>query len=140
MDALHDPAAGAVAEVCPEFLGLFATTADMCREVEIVEQFTDEVVVVGLVQTDALGMLLSGSGTIDGDTLDGLLGELAVIAVGAFDRQAEGDSCGLAHHAALDTELAAIGRVRPRLAASQRAFPIDPSIDSQLQSIPTSSS
>ena len=75
-----------MAEVCPEFLGLLAATADMCREVEIIEQLADEVVVVGLLQTDALGMLLGGSGTINRDTLDGLLGELAVIAVSAFDR------------------------------------------------------
>src|SRR5262245_27444967 len=112
----------------------------MCCEVQALQEFADEIVIVGLVQTDALGMLVGGLGTIDRDTLDGLLGELAVIAVGAFDRQADWDSCGLAHHAALGPELAAISRVRPSLPASQRAFPIDPSIDSQLQSIPTSSS
>jgi hypothetical protein len=72
VDALYDPASGAVPEVCTEFLGLLATTADVGREVQLAEQPTDEVVVISLVQADALGMLPGRLGTLQRDALDRL--------------------------------------------------------------------
>ena len=73
MAGLDDPAARPPVGVVFSGLGLFAAGADMWRQPEVSEQVADLLVVVGLVQTGALGLVLGRLGPVDRDRLERLL-------------------------------------------------------------------
>src|SRR3984957_12366573 len=70
---------------------------------------------IPLVQAQALRILRRGFGPLDGNTVEGCFGHLAIGAVGAVHGQPQRDPLGIDQQAAFDTLLGAIGRVFARL-------------------------
>ena len=86
--ALDDPAAGAIARLVLERVGLVAAGADVGGEAELAYELVHLAVVVAAVEADA-GCVLERVGESDRDRVEGCAQELLVADVGACDRQSE---------------------------------------------------
>jgi hypothetical protein len=141
--ALDDPAAGTIPRDLAFGLLLLATGTDVGAPAEGLHQLTHLGVVVALVQAEVGTLVIVvrlGRGWCDGHAVEGLLQHLEVVAIGASNREAYGDSPGVGDDAAFGPGLAPVRRIGPRGAPPKGALVMAPSIASQLQSIPSASS
>ena len=120
--------------------GVLAASADVRCQPKLSEQVADFLVVVGLVQTRALGRALGRLGPIDRDRLERLLQQLVVVAVRAVVRDPDRDTSRLGDDRALGPLLALSVGFGPVLGPPSGAFVIAPSAAINDQSIPIVSS
>jgi hypothetical protein len=80
--ALHDPQPRPEPGFLLQCLGLFTPCPDMGREPELDQQVTDLVSIVAFVQPHPLRPVICWLWPLDGQTREGLLGHLEVMAVG----------------------------------------------------------
>lgn len=137
MTGLDDPAAGPPVGVEPLEVDLLAAGADVWCEVATFEQVADRWEVVGLVETETLGIVFGGLGTLDRDRVECALQQLVVVAVGAIVIDPDRDPGSICEERALRPPLALSVGLGPVLAPPSGAFVIAPSAASQDQSMPT---
>src|ERR1700686_1013662 len=68
---------------------------------------------VSFIKAEVLWLARRGLRAFDGNTIEGLLHKLLVMHIGAIHRHPKRDAAAVDQHGALDTQLAAIGRVFP---------------------------
>ena len=119
---------------------LLAASADVWCESAVLEQVADDGEVVGLVQTEALGIVLARVGALDRDRVERPLQQEVVVAVGAVVVESDRDSGSIREERALRPPLALSVGLGPVLGPPSGAFVIAPSAASQDQSMPTSES
>jgi hypothetical protein len=138
--AFDDPAAGTEAGFLLERFGFFAAAADVGGEAELGQQCAYLVVVVGLVETEALRPFGGGLGPGDRDRGERDAGELVVVQVGAVVLDPKRDPLALAEEAPFRPFLALSVGLGPVFARPSGALVITPSIASHSHSIPIVSS
>jgi hypothetical protein len=138
--AFDEPAAGAEAGLLFERFGFFAAAADVGGEAELGQQFAHLVVVVGLVEAEALRPFGGGLGPGDRDRVERDAGELVVVRVGAVVLDPDRDPLALAEEAPFRPFLALSVGFGPVFARPSGALVIAPSIASHSHSIPIVSS
>jgi len=109
--SLHYPASQFGA--CPTFdcLGLLTTRTNVPCESELLKNVSHLIIVITFVHTDALPALRRGLRSFDGYAGECVAHHFHVVAVGAVDRQADGNAVCFDQQAAFDALLGAIGRV-----------------------------
>ncbi len=135
-----DPAARAPARGADLVGDLLATGADVGCESVVGDEAADLGVVVGLVETEALGRLRGRLGPLDRNRVERVLQEEVIVAVGAFVVEPDRDSSSLAEDRTLRPFLALSVGFDPVFAPPNGALVIAPSAASHDQSIPTTSS
>ena len=83
MTGLDDPASRSPLGVVLLEVDLLATGADVWCEVAAFEKVANFRVVVGLVQAEALGIVLAGLGALDRDRVERAFQQEVIVAVGA---------------------------------------------------------
>lgn len=86
-----DPAAGAPSGDAQLVLDLLSPRADVGDEPVATDELPGALVVIGLVEAEALRLLGGGLRPRYGDGVEGTLKELVVVAVGTFVGEADGD-------------------------------------------------
>jgi hypothetical protein len=119
---------------------LLAASADVRCESALAEQVADDREVIGLVEAEALGIVLGRFGALDRDRVERPLQQLVVVAVGAVVVDPDRDSGSIREERALRPPLALSVGLGPVFGPPSGAFVIAPSAASQDQSIPTSES
>lgn len=89
---LDDPATGSPVGVAKLEVDLLAARADVWCEFALLEQLANPLVVIGLVEAEALGIVLGRLGSLDRDRVKRLLQEEMVVAIGAVVVDPERDS------------------------------------------------
>lgn len=138
--ALDDPTAGADAGLARERLLLFAATANVGGERELLAQLAHLAVVVGGVEAETLRRLLGRGRPFDRDRLERRASELVIVQVRARWRDPERDALALGKERSLRPLLALSVGFGPVSAPPNGALPIAPSIASHSHSIPCLSS
>ncbi len=115
MRTLHDPTPRFPTSPPLDLLGLLAAGLDVRREAEVRQDLSDLVLVIPLIQAQALRLLGAGLGALDGDALQGCRGQLHVVAVGPVHGQPDRDAVALDQQAALDALLGTVGGIFPGL-------------------------
>ena len=117
-------------------LRLFAATADVCGERELLRERIHLRVVVALVEAESLRPLRSRLGPLDRDALDRVAGELEVVQVRARRRDPDRDALALGEERSFRPFLALSVGFGPVSAPPSGALPIAPSIANHSHSIP----
>jgi hypothetical protein len=73
------------------------------NEAKFVQQFSNLVIVITLIQAQLLGCVGGRVWPLDGDTLHGLSCHLAIMPMRAIHHHAEGHTMAIGEHAALGT-------------------------------------
>ena len=137
---LDHPAARSPIGVALLEVDLLTAGADVGREAVVTQEVADPLVVIGLVEAEALGIVFGGFGTLDRDRVERSLQQLVVVAVGAIVIDSDRDPRSLCEERALRPPLALSVGLGPVLGPPSGAFVIAPSAASQDQSMPTSES
>ena len=146
MGSLDDPAAGLIPRLTCDGLRFFASTTDMGCKAELGYQVAHCIVIVSFVQAQPLRRRLRRLRPGNGQAGQRRFDQFTIVPVGSRNRQAKRNTGGIRQEAALDTELASIGRIAPDgfffrvFFGTPGALVMQPSMDSQLQSMPLSSS
>ena len=140
MTGLDDPTARPPVGVAQLEVDLLAASTDVWCESAVLEQVADNREVVGLVQAEALGIVLARVGALDRDRVERPLQQEVVVAVGAVVVDPDRDSRSLDEERALRPPLALSVGLGPVFDPPSGAFVIAPSAASQVQSMPTCSS
>jgi hypothetical protein len=90
--ALNDPAPGSMADLAGECLDLLAARAQVQREAELGGQLAHLIVVIALIEAEALRMRLGRRRSRDDDAFQRGPRQLVIVAVGARDADAYGDA------------------------------------------------
>ena len=139
--AFHHPASGFEPSLPFDGLCLFASTADVGGEAELLQGAAHFSEVVTLVQAQPLGMLWAGRRSWHRQAVHRNPHQLHVVAVGPIHCQSHRNALGFSQQAALDAPLASVGGVGAGFPPPPRGdLVMAPSILSQLQSNPFSSS
>src|SRR4029453_4241590 len=88
MRTLHHPTTGFDAGLAFERLRFFPPRPNVGGEAKLFEGGPDLSVIIPFVQTHSLGLLVSGTGALDDQTLDGVLDQLYTRTICARDHQA----------------------------------------------------
>lgn len=119
-----------------EALSFFPASSDVGREAKFFSQLANFGEVVALVHADPATIHGDRPGDLDG--FYGLPDQFEVIAVGTVNDHSNGNSLCFGQEATFDTLLAPVRRISTRFFDPDKgALLIAPSIDSQLQSIPS---
>ena len=140
MRCLDHPAPRSPVGVVLLEVDLLATCADVRCEFAVIEQLANGGEVIGLVQAEALGVLLGWFGTLDRDRVERPLQKEVVVAVRAVVVDPDRDSRSVDKERALRPPLALSVGLGPVLGPPSGALVIAPSAASQDQSMPTCSS
>ena len=141
VSAFHHPAPGFEPSLLFDGLCLFASTADVGGEAELLQGAAHLGEVLAPVQAHTLGMLWAGHGSGHGQAVHRGSHQLHVVAVGPIHRQTHRNALGFGQQAALDASLTSIGGVGAGFPPPPRGdLVMAPSRLSQLQSSPCSSS
>ena len=140
MTGLDDPAVRPPVGVTQFEVDLLAAGADMWCEFAFAEQLANLLVVVGLVEAQALGIVLGGLGALDRNRVQRPLQQEVVVAVGTVVVDPDRDSGSVSEERALRPPLALSVGLGPVLGPPSGALVIAPSAASQDQSMPTCSS
>src|SRR5262245_38253139 len=134
MRTLHHPSTGLVPCFTLDGVGFLAPCPDVGGEPKFRQQLPHLVIVIAFVQTHPLRLLQRRHRALDGDTGDGLLDHLEVIAVRTFHGEADRHAAAVGEHAPFGAELPAVGRIladlfppRGGLWSSPRPWPAIPS-------------
>ena len=138
--ALDDPTAGAEAGLASECFLLFAATADVCGERELLAELAHLAVVVGGVEAETLRRLGRWCRSLDRDRLERRASELVIVQVRARRRDTDRGALALGEERSFRPFLALSVGFGPVLAPPSGALPIAPSIASHSHSIPCLSS
>ena len=137
MARLDDPAACFPLGVLRLLLDLLTACADVRRQLVIADQLADFLIVVSLVETDALRLLRGWFGTLDRDRVECSLQQLVIVAVRAVVIEPDRDPCTLREDRTLRPPLARSVGLGPVFGPPSGALVIAPSAANQDQSIPT---
>src|ERR1700730_4814364 len=94
----------------------------------------DRLASIPFIKTKVLWRARSGLRAFDGNTIERLLHKLLVMHIGAIHRRPKRDAAAVDQHGALDTQLAAIGRVFPGFFPHPAATCSSPRPDSAISS------
>ncbi len=118
--SFHNPASGFEASLSFDGLGFFATSLDVSGVPKLLYQITHRIVIISLVKAHALWLCLRRLWTLDRNTVNRRLNHLAIMSVGAVDRQADRHAGCFSQQAPLNAFFGPIRRVWagffPRLA------------------------
>ena len=140
MSGLDEPTARPAVGVELLQLDLLSPGTDLGGEVVAGDEVADSLVVVGLVEAEALGVGFAWLGGLDRARVERCLQQLVIVAVGAVVIEPERDPGRLDEERALRPPLALSVGLGPVLRAPSGAFAIAPSAASHAQSMPTASS
>jgi hypothetical protein len=140
MTGLDYPAACPPVGVALLEVDLLTTRADVWCEFAVFEQFADDGEVVGLVQAEALGIVLGGLGALDRDRVQRSFQQEMVVVVRAVVVDPDRDTMRLDKERALRPPLARSVGLGPVFGPPSGALVIAPSAANQDQSIPICSS
>src|SRR4029453_13400787 len=108
MRTLHHPTTGFDAGLAFERLRFFPPRPNVGGEAKLFEGGPDLSVIIPFVQPHALGLLVSGTGALDPQTLDGVLDQLHIGTIGSSDYQAHRPPLTFGQQTTLDAALGAI--------------------------------
>jgi len=137
---LGDPAACFPVGLAGLELDLFAAGADVRRQCVVLGEAADFGVVVGLVETEALGRFRGRDRTLDRDRVESALQQEVIVAVGALVVEPDRDAPRFGEDRPLRPFLARSVGFGPVFAPPRGALVIAPSAASHDQSIPTTPS
>jgi len=138
--SLDDPAAGAPTGDADLLGDLLAASADVRRQLARGDGVADFLIVVSLVEADALRALRRRLGALDRDRVQRALQQLVIVAVRAVVIEPDRDARTLAEDRALRPPLALSVGFGPVFGPPSGALVIAPSAARNDQSIPTFSS
>src|SRR2546428_8747248 len=134
MGAFDDPPSRLETCLVLERLRLFSSCPDVGGEAKLVQEVSDFVIVIALIQAQPLRRVGSRVWALCSDTLNGLARHLKVIAVRPVHCEADGHAMAVGEHAALGARFPAIRRIlahlfppREALWSSPRPSPAMPS-------------
>jgi hypothetical protein len=119
---------------------LLTARADVRGEVVVLDQLAGLLVVICLVQADALRLLYGRLGTLDRDRVERALQQLVIVAVRTVVIEPARDPRGLAENRTLRPPLALSVGFGPVFGPPSGTLVIAPSAASHAQSMPTTSS
>lgn len=110
--SFHDPATRF--ELCesPDQLGFFTARANVRRESEFLDQFTDLVIVIPFVQAQVLRFVQRGSGSFDGNAGDCFPRQFEIVDVRSAHRQSDRDPAALDQKTSLGSGFGSIRWIR----------------------------
>ena len=141
VSAFHHPAPGFESGLPFDGLSLFASTADVGGETELVHDAAHLVKVVAFIQAHTLGLVWTGRRSRHGQAVHRGPHQFHVMTVGPVHRQTHRNALGFGQQATLDPAFAAVSGVGAGFFPPPKGdLVMAPSILSQLQSSPFSSS
>jgi len=102
VSSLHNPAACLETGLSFDRLSFFTTRLDVGRIAELLYQITHRVIVITFIQAHTLWMSSAGLGAFDRNTLQSRLHQLAIMPIGAINRQANRYATGFCQQTALN--------------------------------------
>src|SRR5512143_128553 len=112
MTALHHPSARSLTGLTGEILGLRTARPNMSRETELLQASSHLIIVVALVQAQALRLVVCRFWPPDHEALESGPHPFHIVAVRPIDHQADRNALSLCQQTALDAALAPVGGVR----------------------------
>src|SRR5512143_4110792 len=138
--ALYHPPTRFLAGLARHRLSFHTTRANVSREAKLLQDGADLIVIIALVQAQALRLFCRWFRPLDQHALECCPHQLHIVAVRSRYHHPDRDSLSLRHETTFDTLLAAIRRIGPRLFPPPRgALFMAPSILNHDQSLPCNS-
>jgi hypothetical protein len=112
----------------------------MRNEVKAFKQRSHLIVIVPLIETQALRACVTRTGTFDRNTLNGLSGDLEIVFVSAFYYASDGDASALGQKTAFYALFGTVSGIGASFFPTRGALLIAPSIEQKRQLMPFNSS